>query len=378
MAKECGQSESFKSFDEKIGSVMDDVQNSVVGQAAGGIADGIAGLKSKIEGFTTDINSKLESALPEIPEPQLNLQDEMKTMMEAVASGDPGVAMDKLNVMKEKFPSVDVDGMLEENGLDSAELEKQRKKFNKQKADADVLAQFSAQKNALGDKFNLTQGQQALLDLGQGKLSGAKELLGGLTQDKLIKDGASLDGILDGICTAVPNVDIDAAGNEIKKGVETKVPAEDAEAIEPPSAEVILTAPELDQLNELLNQAENISITEFDEEAIKIEQKKRQDVQQALEPLQQELREISQIQRQERRLTQKLIDRSNAINFTIKVIKTDKTLVANKELKAAGKKERLFSGIKTISIDDYNRHIKPHSDLVAIANNLVEVKVVTE
>ena len=378
MAKECGQSESFKSFDEKIGSVMDDVQNSVVGQAAGGIADGIAGLKSKIEGFTTDINSKLESALPEIPEPQLNLQDEMKTMMEAVASGDPGVAMDKLNVMKEKFPSVDVDGMLEENGLDSAELEKQRKKFNKQKADADVLAQFSAQKNALGDKFNLTQGQQALLDLGQGKLSGAKELLGGLTQDKLIKDGASLDGILDGICTAVPNVDIDAAGNEIKKGVETKVPAEDAEAIEPPSAEVILTAPELDQLNELLNQADNISITEFDEEAIKIEQKKRQDVQQALEPLQQELREISQIQRQERRLTQKLIDRSNAITFTINVIKTDKALVANKELKAAGKKERPFRGIKTISVDDYKRHIEPHSDLVAIANNLVEVKVVTE
>ena len=101
MTKECGQSETFKSFDEKIGSVMDNVQNSVVGQAAGGIADGIAGLKSKIEGFTTDINSKLESALPEIPEPELNLQAEMKTMMEAVASGDPGVAMDKLNVIKE-------------------------------------------------------------------------------------------------------------------------------------------------------------------------------------------------------------------------------------------------------------------------------------
>ena len=109
-----------------------------------------------------------------------------------------------------------------------------------------------------------------------------------------------------------------------RKGVETKVPSEDAEAIEPPSAEVILTAPELDTLNELLNQAENISITEFDEEVIKIEQKKRQDVQQALEPLQQELREISQIQRQERRLTQKLIDRSNAITFTINVIKTER------------------------------------------------------
>lgn len=377
MAKECGQSETFKSFDEKIGSVMDDVQNSVVGQAAGGIADGIAGLKSKIEGFTTDINSKLESALPEIPEPELNLQNEMKTMMEAVASGDPGVAMDKLNVMKEKFPSVDVDGMLEENGLDSAELEKQRKKFNKQKADADVLAQFSAQKNALGDKFNLTEGQQALLDLGQGKLSGARELLGGLTQDKLIKDGASLDGILDGICTAVPNVDIDAAGNEIKKGIETKVPAEDAEPIEAPCASVILTEPELDQLNELLNQAENIEVTEFDEEIIKIEQKKRQDVQESLKPLQQELNEIKAKQVRGR-LNQKDVDRANAINFTANVIRTDKALVANKEKKAAGKKEKPFSGIKTISVDDYNRHIKPHSDLVAIVNNLVEVKVVTE
>ena len=99
MAKECGQSESFKSFDEQIGSVMDSIGvNKIAGD--GGVADNISGLKDFIKSQTDAINEKLELAVPEIPEPELNLQDEMKGMMEGIASGDPGTAMDNLNSMK--------------------------------------------------------------------------------------------------------------------------------------------------------------------------------------------------------------------------------------------------------------------------------------
>ena len=45
MAKECGKSESFKSFDEQIGSVMDSIGvNKIAG--TGGVADNISGLKA--------------------------------------------------------------------------------------------------------------------------------------------------------------------------------------------------------------------------------------------------------------------------------------------------------------------------------------------
>lgn len=373
MAKECGQSESFKSFDEQIGSVMDSIGvNKIAGD--GGVADNISGLKDFIKSQTDAINEKLELAVPEIPEPELNLQDEMKGMMEGIASGDPGTAMDKLNSMKEKFPGVDMDQMLEENGLDSKELETQRKKFNKQKADASVLAQFSAQKNKLGEKFNLTEGQQALLDLGQGKLSGAKALLGGLSQDKLIKDGTSLDGILDGICTKVKNVDLDANGKEILKGVETKVPEIDAEALEDKLVEVLADVATASTNNDSLKQSENITISEFDEDTITILEEKRENIKNTVEPLTIENRNLIQKFVTVRKKSQKDLNRHEAINFIIGKVEVEETLVANKKLKELGKKVKPFAGDKTISSDDLKRFVEPHSDLKQIQSKFTEVK----
>ena len=130
MSKDCGPSLPAVDLDTQIGSAMDTVKDSLVGSAAGGIADGISGLKSSLEGLTDGIKSKVEAAVPEIPKPEANLQAEMTGMMSSL--DNPGEFLSKLKNIKEKFgPTVDIDSMFDNLGLDKVKLEGLSNNFDK-------------------------------------------------------------------------------------------------------------------------------------------------------------------------------------------------------------------------------------------------------
>ena len=75
--KHCGPSKGLLDLDAKIGSALDDLQNSSIGTGAAGIADSISGLKDNLKSKTDGILSSIESAIPEIPEPKASLQAQM-------------------------------------------------------------------------------------------------------------------------------------------------------------------------------------------------------------------------------------------------------------------------------------------------------------
>lgn len=259
MAKECGPSLDKAALDEQISGAMDSVKNSIVGDAAGGIADGIAGLKSSLEGLTDGIAAKVEAAIPEIPKPDLKLQDEMDSLVAGLASGDPGAVLDKLGSMKEKFPGVNVDEMLKEVGVDADKLAIEKKKFDKIKQDALTTARITGQDIASGKDAALDSVSSKLLAVGSGDLSAVADIMGKIPSMTL--PGFELSGIKDAICTAVPNVEI-VDGKEVKKGVETKIPAEEAEEIEEPSKKNEGSPSKEATNNEKVKEAENIDVIE--------------------------------------------------------------------------------------------------------------------
>ena len=103
MSKDCGPSKDALNLDKEIGGAMDTVKDSFIGSAAGGIADGISGLKSSLEGLTDGIKSKVEAAVPDIPKPKANLQEEMTAMMSSM--DNPGEFLSKMKGIKENFGS---------------------------------------------------------------------------------------------------------------------------------------------------------------------------------------------------------------------------------------------------------------------------------
>ena len=75
--KHCGPSKGLLDLDAKIGEAMDDLQNGSIGTGAAGIADSISGFKDSIKSATGGILEKIEAAVPEIPEPKANLQEQL-------------------------------------------------------------------------------------------------------------------------------------------------------------------------------------------------------------------------------------------------------------------------------------------------------------
>ena len=274
MSKDCGPSLPAIDLDSQIGSAMDTVKDSFVGSAAGGIADGISGLKSNLEGLTDGIKSKVEAAVPEIPQPEANLQAEMTAMMSSL--DNPGEFLSKLKNIKDKFGSaVDIDGMFDNLGLDKGKLEGLSNNFNKVLGDADVLARQAA------------EGRSSLVgDLGSlagGNLSSIDNLLGKIPS--ITKPGFDSKKILDDICTAVPNIDLDKDGNFVKKGVPTKEPSEDGEAVEEASEANNTAAPEKDQQpSDNLENSQNVILNPDGDKAKEIEKVYSEELQ-TLRPL---------------------------------------------------------------------------------------------
>ncbi len=250
--KHCGPSKAALDLDKKIGGAMDSVQNSIIGDAAGGIADGISGLKSSLTGLTDGIVAEIEKAIPEIPKPKANLQEQMTKLMSNL--DNPTALLSELDSIKKNFgDTINVDDMLSKAGLDASKLE------------------------GLSVEFG------AIAKLGAGDLSAVKGLMGGLPSITL--PGSDPASIISGICKDVPNIDLDAEGNTVKKGTETKVASSDAEPIEE-AEEANATEPQGKDpaASDYLDSSDTIILNPDTEEAQKIEQEFTDDIQ-AIKPL---------------------------------------------------------------------------------------------
>lgn len=251
--KHCGPSKAALDLDKKIGGAMDTVKDSFIGDAAGGIADGIAGLKSSLTGLTDGIVAEIENAIPEIPKPKANLQEQMTKLMSNL--DNPGALLSELEGIKGNFGGkINIDEMLSKAGVDPSKLEG-----------------LSAEFKDLQKKAQLQNTVGALGKLATGDLSAVKDLMGGIPSITL--PGSDVASIIDGICKDVPNLDLDADGNVITKGIETKVSAEDAEAVEE-AAEANITAPPEKDIApaDKLESSANVILNPNTEEAQKIEQ----------------------------------------------------------------------------------------------------------
>ena len=264
MSGNCGPSKAALDLDKKIGGAMDTVKDSFIGSAAGGIADGIAGLKDSLTGLTDGIVAEIENAIPEIPAPKANLQDQMNKVMDSL--DDPGALLSEIESIKLNFgDKIDVDDMLSKAGLDPSKLNELTTQFNdlKNKADPSKLG--------------------ALGSLAGGDLSAIKDLMGPLPSISL--PGFDAASIKEGICTGVPNLDLDASGEIVKKGVPTKAPSEDGEKVEPAEKAPEPVVPAKDPTpSDKIENGQTVVLNPDGEKAKEIEQKYTEDLEQ-LRPL---------------------------------------------------------------------------------------------
>ena len=219
MPKECGPSAAQDKLNETIASAKGEVDN-LIGDSVGGLTDSTVLLKDKISGLTDGIKADLDVATPELPEPAFTLQGQMTNLLNNV--DNPGALITQMDEIREKFGGkVNVDEMFDEFGLDSAELKKLNDDYKSKLAEGNKLQELQSKGAGLTDSVS-----SDLLALASGDLSAIGKLIGGAA-DKIFGGSTKAD-LLDNVCTNIPNLEMDADGNIIEKGPETKVPEEDA------------------------------------------------------------------------------------------------------------------------------------------------------
>ena len=219
MPKECGPSAAQDKLNETIASAKGEVDN-LIGDSVGGLTDSTVPLKDKISGLTDGIKADLDVATPELPEPAFTLQGQMTNLLNNV--DNPGALITQMDEIREKFGGkVNVDEMFDEFGLDSAELKKLNDDYKSKLAEGNKLQELQSKGAGLTDSVS-----SDLLALASGDLSAIGKLIGGAA-DKIFGGSTKAD-LLDNVCTNIPNLEMDADGNIIENGPETKVPEEDA------------------------------------------------------------------------------------------------------------------------------------------------------
>ena len=219
MPKECGPSAAQDKLNETIASAKGEVDN-LIGDSVGGLTDSTVPLKDKISGLTDGIKADLDVATPELPEPAFTLQGQMTNLLNN--ADNPGALITQMDEIREKFgDKVNVDEMFDEFGLDSAELKKLNDDYKSKLSEATKLQELQSKGAGLTDSVS-----SDLLALASGDLSAIGKLIGGAA-DKIFGGSTKAD-LLDNVCTNIPNLEMDADGNIIEKGPETKVPEEDA------------------------------------------------------------------------------------------------------------------------------------------------------
>ena len=219
MAKECGPSAAQDKLNETIAGAKSEVDN-LIGDSLGGLADSNVPLKDKISGLTDGIKADLDIATPELPEPAFTLQSQMTNLLNN--ADNPGALITQMDEIRDKFgDKINVDEMFDEFGLDSTELKKLNDDYKSKLSEATKLQELQNKGAGLKDSVS-----SDLLALATGDVSAIGKLIGGAA-DKIFGGSTKAD-LLDNVCTNIPNLEMDADGNIIEKGPETKVPEEDA------------------------------------------------------------------------------------------------------------------------------------------------------
>ena len=237
MAKDCGPSIEAEKLTAGIESAKAEA-DSLISSATEGIGGAISGLADKIAGLTDGIKGDLESMVPEIPQPELKMQDAMTDLLSSV--NDPGAMITKYTEMQDKFgKSIDLSNMLTSFGMDSEELNKMADDYKGKLAEGEKIKD-KLDKDSLADKLAGGIGKAAdslnsvkdskLLALATGDISVIGDVIGSASE-KLFgdKDATTL---LDEVCTKIPNLELEADGTVVEKGPESKEPTEDCKSDE--------------------------------------------------------------------------------------------------------------------------------------------------
>ena len=138
---------------------------------------------------------------------------------------NPGAFLSEFESIKKNFGSnIDIDSMIKDAGIDPSILKSLSEKSTSS------LDQAAGALDTFKDG-KTTQLAGSLGRLAAGDLSAVKDIVGEMPSITL--PGFEVESIVSSICTKVPNLELDTDGNIIKKGVETKLPSEDGEKVEP-------------------------------------------------------------------------------------------------------------------------------------------------
>ena len=221
MAKDCGPSAALDKLNDTIAGAKS-TADGLIADATNGIATQVSGLASQISGLTDGIKADLDVAAPELPKPAFTLQSQMTNLLSN--ADNPGVLVQQMDEIREKFgDKVDVDAMFDEFGLDSKELGNLNTDYKSKLSEANKIKELQDKGANLTDAPSLD-----LIGLATGDVSSIGKLIGGAV-DKIFSKGKSQSELLDKVCTNIPNLEMDAEGNVIEKGPETKIPEADAE-----------------------------------------------------------------------------------------------------------------------------------------------------
>lgn len=262
MAKDCGPSAALDKLNDTIASAKG-TADGLIADATNGIATQVSGLASQISGLTDGIKADLDVAAPELPKPAFTLQSQMTSLLNN--ADNPGALITQMDEIREKFGNkIDVDGMFDEFGLDSKELSNLNTDYKSKLTEANKLQDLQNKGAGLTDAVS-----SDLLALASGDVSAIGKLIGGAV-DKIFGGNSKAD-LLDKVCTNIPNLEMDADGNVIEKGPETKIPEADAEIDDDVAdvkaevkPEVIDTS--LQQIDDLIGDAANTSPDETETE----------------------------------------------------------------------------------------------------------------
>lgn len=262
------------SAEEQLGALQED--------ALGGLADALNGASEAVLGKLEEV-----AAIPEPP--KLELQAEISALV--ASASDPGTMLQKFKGIQDGFPSLDTNKILSDIGIDAAAIEK---------ASAGVL-----------DKINSVKGSLPTAD----SITG---LVGGIEPPFTLDVGA----IQDKICAEVPNVKLDAAGEQVKEGLESLQPTKVAEKVQEPAK--VVEAPPVDKVvetNAELKEHKTIIVRETNDEVAKIMKARTDRMAAEVNPLQKEIREQERANKETKSAI--AAERSRALRHHISFLKKD-------------------------------------------------------
>jgi len=271
--------------------------------------DALASLNSQLNAASESVLGKLQETI-KLPEPPaLTLQGEIQGLLDAADS--PGEMIQKYKSLTENFPGVDTKGLLGSIGVDSTAIDKA------------LNIDTTGVLNELGIDANSIEGAaQSALDLVNNGLPTPEKILetvGGF----LPPFETDVQALKDKVCSQIPNIKIDEAGNAIKEGLESLQPTEIAEQVQPAAKNV--AAPVVEKVNQTQKKVEekavNIVTRKMTPEEAEVNKRIRDRINNEKKPLLAEVRELNNLAEETGQAI--VAERANALRHHIKMLEKD-------------------------------------------------------